>query len=61
MEIKDKTVINGVGNNRTKIVERINCKADSLQSSMNQIKRNEKGNSKDTCIGEINVMLRRFF
>ena len=35
MGIKDKTVINGIGNHKTKIVGRINPKAGSLQGPMN--------------------------
>lgn len=34
MEVKGKSVINGIGN-KTKIAERINPKADSLQRPIN--------------------------
>lgn len=35
MEIKDKAVINGIGNNNNKIVKKIYSKARSLQRPMN--------------------------
>lgn len=35
MQIKDKTVINGIGNSKTKTVGRINPRAGSLQGLMN--------------------------